>query len=104
MKPKIAIITLGVSDVPRAAAFYLALGFPVHRNAEGDHVMFRMEGTWLALFPRAALAADAAVSAEGGGFGGFTLAHCLASKQAVDTTLEEARRAGATIVKAGSDA
>src|SRR5204862_8292818 len=77
---------------------------PVHRNAEVDHVMFRMDGSWLELFPRAALAADAAVPAEGGGFKGVTLAHCVASKEAVDATLEEARRAGATIVKRGSDA
>lgn len=104
MKPKIAIITLGVRDVREAAAFYMALGFPVHRDAEGDHVMFRMEGSWLALFPWDALAADASVPAAGQGFRGVTLAHCVASKAAVDATLEEARAKGATIVKRGEDA
>ena len=104
MKAKISIITLGVRHVPRAVAFYRALGFPVHRDAAGDHVMFRMEGSWLALFPRDALADDAAVPREGGGFSGVTLAHNVASREAVDATLEEARAAGATVVKPGCDA
>jgi catechol 2,3-dioxygenase-like lactoylglutathione lyase family enzyme len=104
MKAKIAIVTLGVRDVRRAAAFYTALGFPVHRDAEGDHVMFRMDGTWLAVFPRDGLAADAAVPADGGGFSGVTLAHCVASRAAVDATLREAETAGARIVKAACDA
>lgn len=104
MKSKIAIVTLGVRIVPRATAFYLALGFPVHRDAEGAHVMFRMEGTWLAPFPSDALAADAAVPAAGSGFRGVTLAHAAASMTRMAATLEEARRAGATIMKAACDA
>ena len=93
-----------VGDVPRAAAFYQRLGFPVHRSDEGDHVMFQMQGIWLAVFPHDALAADATVSPQGSGFRGVTLAHCVSSKAAVDATLEEARVAGATIVKRGTDA
>lgn len=104
MKPKMSIVTLGVRDAARAAAFYRALGFPVHGNADGDHVMFRMEGTWLALFPRDALAADAAVPTSAPGFSGVTLAHCVSSKATVDATLAEARRAGAKIVKPARDA
>jgi catechol 2,3-dioxygenase-like lactoylglutathione lyase family enzyme len=104
VKPKMSIVTLGVRDVRRAVAFYLALGFPPHRDTEGDHVMFRMDGTWLALFPRYLLAADATVPADGGGFSGVTLAHNVASKAAVDATLDEARRAGARVVKTGRDA
>lgn len=105
MKPKIAIVTLGVRDVQRAAAFYLRLGFPVHRDAEGDHVMFRMDGTWLALFPHDALAADAGVpTCPPASFRGVTLAHCVPSKAAVDATLAEAQAAGATVVKHGQDA
>ena len=104
MKPKMSIVTLGVRDVGRAASFYRALGFPVHGSAEGDHVMFRMEGTWLALFPRDALAADAGLPPGGSGFRGVTLARCVSSRAAVDATLEEVRAAGATIVKPACDA
>jgi catechol 2,3-dioxygenase-like lactoylglutathione lyase family enzyme len=99
MKPKMAIVTLGVSDVPRAAKFYKALGFPVHGKDTGDHVMFKMEGTWLALYPRELLAKDAEVSGTGGGFSGVTLAHCVASREAVVATLGEAKAAGGRIVK-----
>jgi catechol 2,3-dioxygenase-like lactoylglutathione lyase family enzyme len=105
MKPKMSIVTLGVDDVRRSTAFYLRLGFPPHRDTEGDHVMFRMEGTWLAVYPRALLAEDATVSATAAaGFSGVTLAHCVPSKEAVDATLEEARAAGGRIVKTARDA
>jgi catechol 2,3-dioxygenase-like lactoylglutathione lyase family enzyme len=99
VKAKMSIVTLGVSDVRRAAAFYVELGFPVHRDVGGDHVMFRMEGTWLALYPRELLAKDATVFASGGGFSGVTLAHCVPSREAVDATMREAEGCGARIVK-----
>jgi uncharacterized glyoxalase superfamily protein PhnB len=66
--------------------------------------MFRLVGPGLAVCPRDALAADAAVPADGGGFSGVTLAHCVASRETVDTTLAAARAAGATIVKPACDA
>jgi uncharacterized protein len=56
-------------------AFYRdGLGFPTHNYVAGDEVvMFRLEGTWLGLFPRASLAADAGISVEGFGFSGVTI-------------------------------
>ena len=61
MKPKISLITLGARDLPRMIAFYRdGLGFPTHNYTPGDDmVMFALEGTWLGLFPREALAAGA---------------------------------------------
>jgi len=100
MKGKIALITLGVSDFPRSLAFYRALGF--ERDGEDDgapFVMFRLEGTWLALYPRERLAEDATISPVGSGFCGITLAHNLASPEAVDATFAEALAIGATPVK-----
>ncbi|MDD9935168.1 MAG: VOC family protein [Myxococcales bacterium] len=55
-----------------------------------------MNGTWLALFGREALAKDAAVAAEGAGFSGFALAHNVESKTAVDAIFQRALQAGAT--------
>ena len=43
----------------------------------------------------------ATVSAEGGGFPGFTLAHNVTSEAAVDRLLAQAVAAGATLVKPG---
>jgi catechol 2,3-dioxygenase-like lactoylglutathione lyase family enzyme len=54
-----SMITLGVDDIERAIAFYQhGLGFPRH-GTEDDVAFFALDGTWLGLFGRAALAADA---------------------------------------------
>lgn len=103
MEPRLTIITLGVSDLDRAAAFYERLGFPIANRME-KIVFFQLNGLLLSLYPREALAEDACVAdTDTPGFRGVTLAHNVASKQAVDETLEEARRAGAEIRKPGQD-
>lgn len=101
MKPKISLITLGVRDLDRMLAFYRdGLGLPLHNYKPGDDmVMFRLEGTWLGLFPRDELAKDATVSVEGSGFSGVAIAHNEPSKEGVDAVFAEALAAGATVVK-----
>jgi catechol 2,3-dioxygenase-like lactoylglutathione lyase family enzyme len=102
MKPKISIITLGVRDFVASLRFYReGLGFPAHNHTEGEeHVMFALEGAWLSLYPRGELAEDATVADDGGGFSGVTLAHNVASREAVDTVFAEALAAGARAIKA----
>jgi hypothetical protein len=93
------MITLGVSDLARAVQFYeQGLGFP-KMDSPPEVAFFTLNGTWLGLYGRAALAEDATVSAEGSGFGGFTLAHNVASEAEVEQVLEQAVSAGATLVK-----
>jgi catechol 2,3-dioxygenase-like lactoylglutathione lyase family enzyme len=101
MKPKIGIITLGVSDLDRSLAFYRdGLGFPTHNYDEAqDIVFFKLEGSWLALYPRDELAKDATVPREGLGFRGITLAHSEPSKKGVDKAFSEAIAAGAKPIK-----
>lgn len=101
MKPKISLITLGVSDLGRSTQFYQALGFPLDKNSNEHVSFFALEGTWLGLFPREELAKDAMVDAQGSGFRGVTLAHNVSSPEAVDRTLEHAISCGAVIVKPG---
>jgi catechol 2,3-dioxygenase-like lactoylglutathione lyase family enzyme len=105
LKPKISMITLGVRDLAASLAFYRdGLGFPTHNYVEGqDCIMFKLEGTWLALYPRASLADDAAVGSNGSGFPGFALAHNVGSKTLVDETFRLAIAAGATPVKKPQD-
>jgi len=105
MEPRVSIITLGVSDLARSVRFYRdGLGLPL-REGSGDAIaFFETKGTWLALFPREALAADASVDSNGAGFRGFTLAHNVRSREAVDELLREAQAAGAAIAKPAKDA
>ena len=101
MKPKIGIVTLGVRDFSKSLAFYKdGLGFPTHNFKDGeDIVFFKLEGSWLALYPRDKLAEDATVPDDGKGFSGITLAHNEPSPQAVDKAFAEAIKAGAKAVK-----
>jgi catechol 2,3-dioxygenase-like lactoylglutathione lyase family enzyme len=104
MEPRISLVTLGVSDLERATTFYRdGLGLPTHGDYPGV-TFFQLRGTWLSLYPREDLAADAQTSAEGTGFRGFTLAHNVASKQQVDEVMQRAQAAGATITKSARDA
>lgn len=105
MKPKISLITFGARDLPKMVAFYRdGLGFPTHNYTPGDDmVMFRLEGTWLGLFPREELAKDATIPAEGSGFSGVAVAHNAPSKADVDRVFAEALAAGATAVKTPED-
>jgi hypothetical protein len=103
MDPGISIVTLGVEDLERSTEFYRdGLGFP-EREWDGDITFLETSGTWLALYPREALAADATVPVEGSGFRGVTLAHNVASRAAVDAVLAEAEAAGATLVKPAAE-
>jgi len=103
MDPHITIITLGVSDLKRSTEFYeKGLGLPKRPDGEGI-AFFELKGTWLALFPRSELAADAKQDAEGSGFRGFTLAHNVGSKAEVEKLLKVAEAAGAKVVKPAAD-
>lgn len=94
------MITLGVADLEKSVRFYReGLGFP-KMDSPPEVAFFTLNGTWLGLYGREALAQDARVSPEGGGFSGFALAHNVASEDAVDETLAQALSAGATLAKA----
>lgn len=90
-----SLVTLGVSDLPRATAFYEALGLERKmRAAEG--VAFFMAGpVVLSLYPRHELAADAGmIDGRRGQFSGMALACNRASRAEVDATLIRAVAAG----------
>ncbi|WP_435360547.1 VOC family protein [Haloarchaeobius sp. DFWS5] len=104
MNPRISIVTLGVADLARSTEFYRdGLGLPARDDDNDGIAFFELAGAWLALYPWDALAEDATVSPEGSGFRGVTLAHNVASKDAVDAALDEAAAAGGTIVKPAQD-
>jgi hypothetical protein len=104
MKLGISLVTLGVSDIARARAFYERFGFKAS-SAENDSVaFFAAGGVVLALFGHDALAEDAHI--EGGKppeFRGVSLAHNVRSKEAVDAVIGQAVAAGARLVKAAEN-
>ena len=96
MDQRLSLITLGVSDLARARAFYEALGWRTNAGPDDDVVFFQAGCMVVALWSRERLAEDSAVE-DGGGWGGITLAYNTRSPEEVDAVIEEARAAGAVI-------
>lgn len=99
MEPRISFVTLGVRDLARAVEFYEHVLKLPRRPTPPTVAFFEMGRTWLALYPRELLAVDAGVSAEGGGFPGFALAHNVRDEPGVDQLLAEVAAGGGRIVK-----
>ena len=99
MEPRISFVTLGVTDLERSTRFY-ADGLRLPRLKSPPTVsFFELGKTWLALYPRDLLAAEAGVPAAGSGFSGFALAHNVRSRAEADRLLEEVVTAGGRVVK-----
>ncbi len=97
MEQRLSLITLGVADVERAAAFYRRLGWRPALVVQ-ETIFFQAGPLALVLWGRDKLAADSGVE-DGGGWGGVTLAHNVGSEGEVDALIGEARAAGATITR-----
>ena len=104
MKPKLAIITLGVTDMATAKKFYeQGMGLIPEKESSDTITFYDMNGVWLSLYPKDKLAEDVTVSAEGSGFSGVAIAHNEPSKEEVHKVIEEARSAGARVIKEPQD-
>jgi uncharacterized protein len=103
MEQRVNVITLGVADLDRARRFYEdGLGWR-RGNADPSVVFFQMHGAVFALWSRTALAEDAGLPADQGGFSGISLAYNCRSTAEVDAILAEAKVAGAKILKPAAD-
>lgn len=110
MKPRITVITLGVDDLEKSLKFYRdGLGLPTEGivGQEFEHgavVFFDLQGGLkLALWPRKDLAHGAKIPVSAPAPTEFSLGHNVASKQEVDAVMEQARGAGAQILKPAED-
>ncbi len=103
MEQRVSLITLGVSDLDRAQAFYDGLGWARSvKDAEGI-VFYQVGGMALSLYPRSELAKDAGMSDDGSGFAGMALAYNARTRTEVDSVLAEAEAAGAKILTAAHE-
>jgi catechol 2,3-dioxygenase-like lactoylglutathione lyase family enzyme len=100
MEQRLTCVTLGVSDIGRARAFYEALGWR-GTSPDGEVVFIQAGGMVLALWDRGLLAEDSAVT-DAGGWGGVTLAHNVGSPEEVDAVIAQAEEAGARIGRPGA--
>ena len=65
MEPRLSFVTLGVEDLERSIRFYQDVLELPRRKTPPEVAFFELGRTWLALYPRPLLAADAGVPAEG---------------------------------------
>jgi len=110
MKPRITIITLGVDDLDKSLTFYRdGLGLStqgiIGKEFEyGAVVFFELQnGVKLALWPRKSIAHDTQLPVQAPSATDFTLAHNVSSKEEVDLVMQQAKAAGATIIKSAQE-
>lgn len=106
MKPRVSVLTIGVSDLEAAVRFYRdGLGLKtegiVGEQFEFGAVAFfdLQSGLRLALWPRESIAHDSGLPAGPVSPTEFTIGHNVSSRSEVDSVMEQAESAGATIVK-----
>jgi hypothetical protein len=101
VEQRVSLVTLGVSDLARARAFYEGMGWTTGAAPADDVAFFQAGGMVVALWSREQLAEDS-VMTDSGGWGGVTLAHNVRSAAEVDAVLAEARAAGGTVLREGA--
>ncbi|MDC0660706.1 VOC family protein [Leisingera sp. SS27] len=102
MEQRVSLITLGVPDMEKAAAFYETLGWKRAESPDGV-IAFDLISQTLGLYPLAALAEDIGLPAEAPGTGAMTLSHNTRSKEEVAQLLAAAEDAGAEVLKPAQD-
>jgi catechol 2,3-dioxygenase-like lactoylglutathione lyase family enzyme len=110
MRQRIKLITLAVDDLERSLAFYRdgmgleTKGVTGEQFEHGAVVFFNLnDDLILALWPAASLSHDANISPTKARLGAVSIGHIVKSKEEVDTILEQAEKAGATITAPASD-
>ena len=110
MKPRISLITIGVDDLERSLRFYRdGLGLKTEgivgaQYAHGAVAFFDLQsGLKLAIWPRMSIAHDSGLPLGSPSATEFALAHNVSSKAEVDAVMDQAKRAGAVVVKPARD-
>ncbi len=89
MEQRLSLVTLGVADLPRARAFYEALGWQGGQQPDDEICFFQAGGMVFGLWTKLG----------GHGAPGIELAHNVRSPQDVTALLAAAERAGGTVIR-----
>lgn len=102
MDARLNFVTLVVADVERSRNFYVeSLGWAAELDVPGEVVMIRVgDKLILSLWSEASAEAEIGPIDRGAGAPPFTLAHNVASVEAVDAAIAHAVAAGATLIAA----
>jgi catechol 2,3-dioxygenase-like lactoylglutathione lyase family enzyme len=110
MRPRITLITIGVDDLERSLRFYRdGLGLKTEgivgtQFEHGAVAFFDLQaGLKLAIWPRKSIAHDSGLPMGTPSPTEFTIGHNVSSKAEVDAVMQQARKAGAAIVKPAHD-
>ena len=111
MKPRITVVTIGVDNLERSLRFYrdglglLTQGIIGKEFEHGAVAFFDLQaGVKLAIWPRKSISHDSGIPEGAPSPTEFTLGHNVSSREKVDAVMEQARNAGAVIVKEAHDA
>lgn len=94
MEQRISLVTLGVTDLARARAFYETMGWSGAQQPDGQVCFYQAGGIVFGLW----------TALGGHGAPGIELAYNVRSPQDVATVLAEASSAGGTVVRPAAQA
>lgn len=110
MKPRITVITIAVDDLEKSLRFYRdGLGLRTEgifgtEFEYGAVAFFDLQaGLKLAIWPRKSISLDSGLPLGSPSSTELTLGHNVSSKEEVDAVVEQAKSAGAVIVKPAQD-
>ena len=100
---RVSLITLGVDDMERSAAFYEALGWNRVESQDGV-IAFDLIAQTLGLYPRAGLEEELGLEAGAlSGRAALSLAYNVRAKEDVAAVLSLVERAGGKVLKPAQD-
>lgn len=100
MNSHVSSILLGVNDMERSKRFYTeGLGWKVQNDYKISVLFVPHGGSMVGFYGRDGLADMVGVSPDGSGFSGIVFTYVVRSEDRVDEILDEAEKAGGTILK-----
>ena len=110
MKPRITVLTIGVDDLEKSVRFYRdGLGLKtegiIGKEYEYGAVAFfeLQNGVKLGLWPRKSISHDTKIILTSPSPTEFTIGHNVNSRKEVNDVMEQAKKAGANIIKPAQD-